>query len=383
VVGGPASRAPRLADQPRLGLLGPFSLLGADRHRVRLGLLQGAPGRTSRRSPKTTHARRESALTLLTAGISVPLNVVFRYRRCLADFQIRLLGQERARHVGRICRSASRPSFSGLIFVLLFGAHGLVRPMARRARHKKNHFPSRCRGIVNGHHLRDLSRSWRAELTAVMQAQGSDEEEAAPPRLGAQRACKSCFAITLPQSALGACSTALILCNGARPWVNSARSAWSSGHVRGPDQQPLPLQVEILYNEYNFVGAFPRSRPCSLRSRLVTLCVKKVAEWSAIQSPGQARRPRCAPGLALPLVTSTGLEEGTTGDRARRTDDQALRQYDPRPLPSRGVSFEARPKAITQPCSARRAPEKSTLLRPESPASKRRTKAASSSTQRT
>jgi sulfate transport system permease protein len=95
----------------------------------------------------------------------------------------------------------------------------------------------------------------------------------------------------------------VILCN-ARAMGEFGAVSVVSGHVRGLTNT-LPLQVEILYNEYNFVGAFAvASLLASLA--LVTLCVKKIAEWSV--SSRQAKRDASLRALAVPLSRESSLE---------------------------------------------------------------------------
>jgi len=137
------------------------------------------------------------------------------------------------------------------------------------------------------------------ELIAVMQAQGSDEEEAALT-LGAS-GLQILWRITLPKVRWGLLY-GVILCN-ARAMGEFGAVSVVSGHIRGLTNT-LPLQVEILYNEYNFVGAFAVASLLSALA-LVTLCVKKIAEWAA--SSRQAKRDASARALT-PVRAAVGLE---------------------------------------------------------------------------
>jgi sulfate transport system permease protein len=138
------------------------------------------------------------------------------------------------------------------------------------------------------------------ELIAVMQAQGNDEEEAALT-LGAS-GWSILWHITLPKVRWGLIY-GVILCN-ARAMGEFGAVSVVSGHIRGLTNT-LPLQVEILHNEYNFVGAFAVASLLSALA-LVTLCVKKVAEWSV--SNRQAKRKASQRALSVPVHAATSLE---------------------------------------------------------------------------
>jgi sulfate transport system permease protein len=236
-------------------------------------------------------------LTLLTAGISVPLNVVFGIAAAWLISKYDFWGKSVLVTLVDLPFSVS-PVIAGLIFVLLFGAHGWFGPWLAE-RDIKIIFA--VPGIVLATTFVTFPLVAR-ELIAVMQAQGSDEEEAALT-LGAS-GLQILFRITLPKVRWGL-FYGVILCN-ARAMGEFGAVSVVSGHVRGLTNT-LPLQVEILYNEYNFVGAFAvASLLASLA--LLTLCVKKVAEWSA--SSRQAKREASLRALAVPLVTGTSLEGG-------------------------------------------------------------------------
>ena len=234
-------------------------------------------------------------LTLLTAGISVPLNVVFGIAAAWLISKYDFWGKSILITVVDLPFSVS-PVISGLIFVLLFGARGWFGPWLSDHDVK---IIFAVPGIVLATTFVTFPLVAR-ELIAVMQAQGSDEEEAALT-LGAS-GLQILLRITLPKVRWGLLY-GVILCN-ARAMGEFGAVSVVSGHIRGLTNT-LPLQVEILYNEYNFVGAFAvSSLLCALA--LVTLCVKKVAEWSV--SSRQAKRDASARALAVPASSAVSLE---------------------------------------------------------------------------
>jgi sulfate/thiosulfate transport system permease protein len=234
-------------------------------------------------------------LTLLTAGIAVPLNVVFGIAAAWLISKYDFWGKSLLVTVVDLPFSVS-PVISGLIFVLLFGARGWFGPWLSDHDVK---IIFAVPGIVMATTFVTFPLVAR-ELIAVMQAQGSDEEEAALT-LGAS-GLQILLRITLPKVRWGLLY-GVILCN-ARAMGEFGAVSVVSGHIRGLTNT-LPLQVEILYNEYNFVGAFAvASLLCALA--LVTLCVKKIAEWSV--SSRQAKRDASTRALAVPTSTAVSLE---------------------------------------------------------------------------
>jgi sulfate transport system permease protein len=139
------------------------------------------------------------------------------------------------------------------------------------------------------------------EVLAVMQAQGSDEEEAALT-MGAS-GFQIFTRITLPKIRWGAIY-GLILCN-ARAMGEFGAVSVVSGHVRG-ETNTMPLQIEILYNEYNFVAAFAVASLLAGLA-LVTLAAKKAAEWTSSSRPQPRSSGSCElaptsiPPLPLPV----------------------------------------------------------------------------------
>ena len=209
-------------------------------------------------------------LTLLTAGISVPLNVVFGVAAAWLVSKYEFWGKSALVTVVDLPFSVS-PVISGLIFVLLFGARGWFGPWLSE-RDVKIIFA--VPGIVLATTFVTFPLVAR-ELIAVMQAQGNDEEEAALT-LGAS-GWQILWRITLPKVRWGLLY-GVILCN-ARAMGEFGAVSVVSGHVRGLTNT-LPLQVEIMYNEYNFVGAFAVASLLTLLA-VITLCVKQAAEWAS------------------------------------------------------------------------------------------------------
>ncbi len=235
-------------------------------------------------------------LTLLTAAISVPLNTVFGIAAAWLVSKYDFWGKSLLITLVDLPFSVS-PVISGLIFVLLFGSHGWFGPYLSEHDIK---VIFAVPGIVLATTFVTFPLVAR-EVIAVMQAQGSDEEEAALT-LGAS-GLQILFRITLPKVRWGLLY-GVILCN-ARAMGEFGAVSVVSGHVRGLTNT-LPLQVEILYNEYNFVGAFAvASLLASLA--LVTLCVKQVVEFAA--SSRQAKREANEPPRAeLARATTRDLE---------------------------------------------------------------------------
>jgi sulfate/thiosulfate transport system permease protein len=233
-------------------------------------------------------------LTLVTAGIAVPLNVVFGIAAAWLISKYDFWGKSVLITVVDLPFSVS-PVISGLIFVLLFGARGWFGPWLTEHDVK---IIFAVPGIVMATTFVTFPLVAR-ELIAVMQAQGSDEEEAALT-LGAN-GLQILWRITLPKVRWGLLY-GVILCN-ARAMGEFGAVSVVSGHIRGLTNT-MPLQVEILYNEYNFVGAFAVASLLSALA-LVTLVVKKVVEWAA--SSRQAKRDASARALA-PVRGAVSLE---------------------------------------------------------------------------
>jgi sulfate transport system permease protein len=206
-------------------------------------------------------------LTLLTAGIAVPLNLIFGIAAawCITKFAFR--GKSLLITLIDLPFAVS-PVISGLIYVLLFGAQGWLGPWLME-RDMKIIFA--VPGIVLATVFVTLPFVAR-ELIPLMQAQGSEEEQAAVT-LGA-RGWQAFWYVTLP-NVKWALLYGVILCN-ARAMGEFGAVSVVSGHIRG-ETNTLPLHIEILYNEYNFVAAFACASLLALLA-LVTLVVKAIVE---------------------------------------------------------------------------------------------------------
>ncbi|MEI6915222.1 MAG: ABC transporter permease subunit, partial [Armatimonadota bacterium] len=157
-----------------------------------------------------------------------------------------------------------------LIYVLLFGAQGLFGPWLQQ---HNMEIIFAVPGIVLATIFVTFPFIAR-ELIPLMQAQGSDDEQAALS-LGAS-GWQTFWRVTLPNIKWGVIY-GVILCN-ARAMGEFGAVSVVSGHIRGLTNT-LPLHVEILYNEYNFAAAFAVASLLSLLA-LVTLAVKSLVEWN-------------------------------------------------------------------------------------------------------
>ncbi|TFW10212.1 sulfate ABC transporter permease subunit CysW [Oxalobacteraceae bacterium OM1] len=209
-------------------------------------------------------------LTLLTAAIAVPLNLVFGVAAAwtIAKFEFR--GKNILLTLIDLPFSVS-PVISGLIYVLLFGAQGWFGPWLS-AHDIKILFA--VPGIVLATIFVTFPFVAR-ELIPLMQSQGTEEEEAALV-LGAS-GWRTFWHVTLPNVKWGLLY-GVILCN-ARAMGEFGAVSVVSGHIRG-ETNTMPLQVEILYNEYNFAAAFAVASLLALLA-LVTLALKTFVEWRA------------------------------------------------------------------------------------------------------
>jgi sulfate transport system permease protein len=207
-------------------------------------------------------------LTLVTAAVAVPLNLLFGVAASWAIAKFRFRGKQFLITLIDLPFSVS-PVISGLIYVLMFGLQGWFGPWLLE------------HGIkiifaVPGILLATIFVTFpfvARELIPLMEAQGKDEEEAAMV-LGAT-GLQIFFRVTLPNIRWGIIY-GVILCN-ARAMGEFGAVSVVSGHVRGATNT-IPLHVEILYNEYNYTAAFAVASLLALLA-LVTLGVKTVAEW--------------------------------------------------------------------------------------------------------
>ncbi|MBC7858862.1 MAG: sulfate ABC transporter permease subunit CysW [Burkholderiaceae bacterium] len=209
-------------------------------------------------------------LTLITAAIAVPLNLVFGVAAAwtIAKFDFR--GKNVLLTLIDLPFSVS-PVISGLIYVLLFGAQGWFGEWLRDHDIK---ILFAVPGIVMATIFVTFPFVAR-ELIPLMQSQGTEEEEAALV-LGAS-GWRTFWHVTLPNIKWGLLY-GVILCN-ARAMGEFGAVSVVSGHIRG-ETNTMPLQVEILYNEYNFAAAFAVASLLALLA-LVTLALKSFVEWKA------------------------------------------------------------------------------------------------------
>jgi len=212
-------------------------------------------------------------LTFIAAGISVPLNLVFGVAAAWAIAKFDFRGKSVLLTLIDLPFSVS-PVIAGLIYVLLFGSQGWFGPWLM------DH-DIKILFAVPGIVLATIFITFpfvARELIPLMQAQGSEEEEAALV-LGAS-GWSTFFRVTLPNIKWGLLY-GVILCN-ARAMGEFGAVSVVSGHIRG-ETNTMPLQVEILYNEYNFTAAFAIASLLALLA-LVTLAVKSLIEWRLHQA---------------------------------------------------------------------------------------------------
>ena len=207
-------------------------------------------------------------LTLTVAAIAVPLNTIFGLATAWAIAKFEFPGKSLLTTFVDLPFSVS-PVISGLIYVLLFGANGWFGPFLE-AHGIRVIFT--VTGLVIATIFVTLPFVAR-ELIPLMQEQGTDEEEAAV-LLGAS-GWQTFFRVTLP-NVKWALLYGVLLCN-ARAMGEFGAVSVVSGHIRG-QTNTMPLQVEILYNEYNFVGAFAVASLLAGLA-LVTLVLKTLLEW--------------------------------------------------------------------------------------------------------
>ena len=214
-------------------------------------------------------------LTLLTAAIVVPLNSIFGVCAAWAIAKFEFKGKSLLITLIDLPFAVS-PVVAGLVLVLVFGVQGWFGAwLVERDYSVIFALP----GIV----LATLFVTFpyvARELIPIMQQQGSEEEEAAIT-LGAG-AWMTFLRVTLPKIRWGLLY-GVILCN-ARAMGEFGAVSVVSGHVRGMTNT-MPLQVEILYNEYNFVAAFAVASLLAVLA-IVTLVIKSFVEWRADRRTG-------------------------------------------------------------------------------------------------
>ena len=232
-------------------------------------------------------------LTLLVAGIAVPTNLAFGLAAAWLLAKYKFWGRSVLITLIDLPFSVS-PVISGLIFVLLFGAQGWFGPAL--AEHDVKVIFA-VPGIVLATCFITFPIVAR-EVLAVMEAQGSDEEEAALT-LGAS-GWQILTRITLPNIKWGLLY-GVILCN-ARAMGEFGAVSVVSGHIRG-ETNTMPLHVEILYNEYNFVGAFAVASLLALLA-LFTLVLKRGLELLSQRAP-KSETARASTETIVPETPAT------------------------------------------------------------------------------
>src|SRR3954468_23001159 len=207
-------------------------------------------------------------LTLAVAAISVSLNLVFGVIAAWAITKFEFAGKTMLISLIDLPFSVS-PVISGLVFVLLFGAQGFFG------------------SFLQGHDIQvlfavpgiALATSFvtfpfvARALIPLMHEQGTQEEEAAIS-LGAS-GLQAFFRVTLPNIKWGVLY-GVLLCN-ARAMGEFGAVSVVSGHIRG-ETNTMPLLVEILYNEYQFVAAFAIASLLAMLA-ILTLALKSALEW--------------------------------------------------------------------------------------------------------
>jgi len=212
-------------------------------------------------------------LTLIAAGIAVPLNMLFGLCAAWAIGKFDFRGKNLLTTLIDLPFAVS-PVISGMVFVLMFGRQGVFGPWLS-AHDIKIIFA--VPGIV----LATLFVSFpfvAREIIPVMEASGSQEEEAA--RVLGASGFQTFFRVTLPNIKWGLLY-GVILCN-ARAMGEFGAVSVVSGHIRGLTNT-LPLHVEILYNEYNFQAAFAVASLLAFLA-LITLLLKVIVERRSIQA---------------------------------------------------------------------------------------------------
>ncbi|TCL68253.1 sulfate ABC transporter permease subunit CysW [Rhizobium sp. BK251] len=226
--------------------------------------------------PETFSAIR---LTLIVAAVSVPLNLVFGVAAAWAIAKFEFKGKAFLTTLIDLPFSVS-PVISGLVFVLLFGANTWLGQWLSAHQIKILFAPP---GLILATMFVTFPFVAR-ELIPLMQEQGTADEEAALS-LGAS-GWQTFWHVTLPNIRWGLLY-GVLLCN-ARAMGEFGAVSVVSGHIRG-QTNTMPLQVEILYNEYNFTGAFAVASLLALLA-LVTLVLKTLLEMKYSAEIAASRR---------------------------------------------------------------------------------------------
>ena len=213
-------------------------------------------------------ARSAIRLTLIVAAISVPLNTVFGVAAAWAISKYNFAGKGLLVALIELPFSVS-PVVSGLVFVMLFGANGWFGPWLED---QDIQIVFALPGLVLATVFVTFPYVAR-QLIPLMTVQGRAEEEAALT-LGAS-GWRTILRVTLPNIRFGLLY-GVLLCN-ARAMGEFGAVSVVSGHIRG-ETNTMPLHVEVLYNDYNFVAAFSVASLLALLA-LVTLALKSALEW--------------------------------------------------------------------------------------------------------
>lgn len=206
-------------------------------------------------------------LTLTVAAIAVPLNLVFGVAAAWAIAKFEFRGKAFLTTLIDLPFSIS-PVISGLVYVLLFGANSFLGPFLKS-------YGIEILFAIPGIVLATIFVTFpfvARELIPLMQEQGTGDEEAALS-LGAS-GWQTFWYVTLPNIKWGLLY-GVLLCN-ARAMGEFGAVSVVSGHIRGLTET-MPLHVEVLYNEYNFVAAFAVSTLLAVLA-LVTLALKTILE---------------------------------------------------------------------------------------------------------
>ncbi len=207
-------------------------------------------------------------LTLFTAAIVVPLNTIFGVAAAWAIAKFEFKGKSMLITAIDLPIAVS-PVIAGLLYVLVFGAQGWFGSWL--IEHDYN-IVFAVPGIVLATMFVTFPYVAR-ELIPLMEQLGNDEEEAAIT-LGAG-GVMTFFRVTLPKIRWGLLY-GVILCN-ARAMGEFGAVSVVSGHIRGLTNT-MPLHIEVMYNEYNFVGAFAVASLLTMLA-VVTLIIKTLVEW--------------------------------------------------------------------------------------------------------
>ncbi len=207
-------------------------------------------------------------LTMIVAAVTVPLNAVCGVAAAWCIGRFRFPGRGLLVTLIELPFSVS-PVISGLVWVLLFGANGWLGPILNRA---GMHIIFAVPGLILATTFVTFPFVART-LIPLMEHQGAAEEEAALT-LGAS-GWQTFWRVTLPNIRWGLLY-GVLLCN-ARAMGEFGAVAVVSGHIRG-QTMTMPLQVEALFNDYDWVGAFTIAGLLSLLA-LATLAVKASLEW--------------------------------------------------------------------------------------------------------